>query len=121
DVFDERVGPVDLVGGHGVALGGRGGGEERVEAPQVEESLLALVLLRVQLRDAAHHQTAGDLFAGLLGGEGGIGDLGDLGPGDPPAGLLVVDRIGVLDRLPRIVADGGNRALDGRVQPYRDG
>src|SRR3954462_12817543 len=77
DVFDDRVPPVGLVRGDGVAGVGVGGGEEGVEAPGVEQRLLAVALLRVQLRDAAHDQPAGDLLGLLLRDEGGERDLGD--------------------------------------------
>jgi hypothetical protein len=61
----------------------RGGGEERVEAPGVEQRVLPGGLLGIQVRDAAHDQAAGDLLAFFFEENAVIGDLGDLGPGDP--------------------------------------
>ena len=43
-----------------------GGGEERVEPPGVEQRVLPGGLVRLQVRDAAHDQPAGDLLAFLL-------------------------------------------------------
>jgi hypothetical protein len=40
DLFDDRVATVGLVRGDGVECVGRGGGEERVEAPQVEQGVV---------------------------------------------------------------------------------
>ena len=54
------------------------------------------------------------------GGERGELDLGDLGAGDPPAGVFVEDGVGVLDRGPGLVADRGDRGLDGGVRAHGD-
>jgi hypothetical protein len=48
------------------------------------------------------------------------GDLGDLGIGDPFASVRVDDRAGVAHRLVRLVADGGDRGVDGRVAGNRE-
>ena len=48
----------------------------------------------------------GTCSAFLCGAERGERDLGDLGPGDPRPGGLVEDGVGVLDRGPRVLADG---------------
>lgn len=56
----------------------------------------------------------------MLGGEGVVIDLGDLGARDPPAGVGVVDRIGVLDGLPGIVIDLGDGILQGLVHSDGD-
>lgn len=90
-----------------------------VEPPHVEQSALPRVGFRVQVRDAAHDKPAGYPFGFLPGAERGEGDLGELGAVDPPAGLLVEHRVGVLDRLPGIPADGRDRGLDLGVQPHR--
>src|SRR5690625_786126 len=86
--------PVNLISNHGVPLRGRGGGEEGVEAPGVEQRALPGVPLRVGLRDASHHQTSGDVLGLLLRGEGGVIDLSNFGPGDPPTGVFIEDRLG---------------------------
>ena len=44
DLLDDRVAAVGLVRGHGVGHLGVGGGEERVEAPGVEQGVLARAL-----------------------------------------------------------------------------
>ena len=114
DLFDDRVPAVGLVRGHGVEDGGVGGGEERVEPPDVEQACPA------RRRGAARRGSPGSgaRSAGpaparpSLGGERGEADLGDLGAGDPAAGGLVEDGVGVLDRGPRILADAGDRGLD---------
>src|SRR5699024_5074644 len=59
DVLDDGVGAVGLVRGDGVQQVGVGGGEERVEAPGVEQLVLALATLGVQVGDASHDQAAG--------------------------------------------------------------
>ncbi len=71
DLFDDRVPAVGLVGGDGVQHMGRDGGEERVEAPGVEQGVLPgrLLLVGVEVVDAAHDQPARDLVGLLLGGE----------------------------------------------------
>jgi hypothetical protein len=79
-VLDDCVAAVGLVVGDGVGVGS---GEERVEAPRVEQGGLPRVDALVQVGDAAHHQPARDLFGGLRGAERGEPDLGDLGAGDP--------------------------------------
>ena len=75
DLLDDRVAAVGLVGGDGVEVGG---GEERVETPGVEQGGLPVTLVRVEVGDAAHHQSARDLLGGLAGAERGEPDLGDL-------------------------------------------
>jgi hypothetical protein len=53
----------------------------------------------------------------LLCGERGEPHLGDLGPGDPAVGGVVEDGVGVLDRRPGVLVDGGDRLLDCLVHP----
>ncbi len=64
DLFDDRVCPVCLVRHHGAHRCLVGGGEERVVPVGVEQRRL-LHLVRIQVRDAPHHQTTFDPF-GLL-------------------------------------------------------
>ncbi len=109
DLFDDRVPAVGLVGGDGVQVAG---GEERVETPGVEQGGLPVIAAVVEVGDATHHQPAANLLVGLLGAECGERDLGDLGTGDPSAGGLVVDRVGVFDGRPVIVTDGGDGGGD---------
>jgi hypothetical protein len=109
DLLDDRVPTMGLVRSHRVKQVGVGGGEEGVEPPHVEQGVLAssLVLLRVEVRDPADHEPAGHVVGLLLRSEGGERDLGDLGPRDPATGVLVVDRVGVLDGGPCVVAESG--------------
>jgi len=62
DLLDDRVVPVDLVGGDGVEAVGVGAGEERVGAPHVEQGSLAggLVPFSVGVGDPAHDEPARD-------------------------------------------------------------
>ena len=103
-----------------VTVSSVGGGEERVEAPGVEQGLLPVARCGVEVGDAAHHQPALDLLGGLAGAERGESDLGDLGAGDPLLGGFVVDGVGVLDRGPGVVVDVGDGGLDFRVQAHGD-
>ena len=96
------------------------GGEERVETPGVEQGALPVVAAMVEVGDAAYHQPARDLLAAFLGAERGEPDLGDLGPGDPPLGRFVVNGVGVLDRNPGPIIDGGDGGADFGVQAHRD-
>jgi hypothetical protein len=120
DLFDDRVAAVGLVRDHGVGHARVGGGEERVEAPGVEEGVLSVFVARVEVGDPADHEPPGDLLGGLLRGERGEGNLGDLGAGNPCLGLFVVDGIGVLDGRPGIVTDRGDGGLDALVQADGD-
>ncbi len=63
DLLDDRVPPVSRIGGDSVQLLRRDGGEERVEAPQVEQGALPGCLLRggVNVGDAAYDEPADDL------------------------------------------------------------
>src|SRR6185312_2378570 len=117
NLLDDRVAAVGLVGGDGVGVGV---GEERVEAPGVEQGLLAITGGGVEVGDAAHHQPAGDLLGGLAGAERGEGDLGDLSTRDPSAGVFVVDGVGVFDRSPGVVVDFGDGGLNVGVQAHGD-
>ncbi len=120
DVLDDRVTPVGLIRQDGVAFTGGSRGDERVEAPGVEQRRLPVGLFRVQVGDTANDEAAGELVGRLLRGERREADLGDLGPGDPRLAGLVVDRVGVLDRRPRILGYRADGASDGRVHPHGD-
>jgi hypothetical protein len=94
-----------------------------VEAPHVEQGALSgrLLALGVEVGDAAHDEPARDLVRALLRGERGERDFGDLGPGDPRAGGLVEDGVGVLDRCPRALFDAADGGLDRGSQAYGHG
>ena len=111
DVFGDRVVSVGFVGRDGVGDLGRGGGEERVEPPQVEQTGLLCWLFGVEVRDPADHQPTGHLLRLGPGSERCEGDLGDLGPGDPRLGPLVEDGVGVLDRCPPAFGDVSDEFL----------
>ncbi len=70
--------------------------------------------------DAAHDQPGGDLLTLAAAGERGVVDLGDLGVGDPPLLGFLPDRVGILDRGPRLLVDGGDRGLHRPVLPGGD-
>jgi hypothetical protein len=70
-LLDDGVLAVGFVGGDGTDLVGVGGGEERVEPPDVEQRALTLVLGRSQVGDTPHHHPTGNLVGLLLGGERG--------------------------------------------------
>jgi hypothetical protein len=113
DLLDDRVPTVDLVRRDRVGdLAGRGG-EERVMAPLLEQRALAGHC--VQVGDPAHHQPPGHLVGRAFGGERDEVDLGHLGSGDPPAGGLVEDRVGVLDGGHLVLVD---RGLHLRIQGW---
>ena len=116
DVLDDRVRPVGFVRCHGVVFLYGCGGEERVESPGIEQAPLPVRGFRVQIGDATHYEPARHLLVLLLRGECGEVDLGDFGAGDPSFGVFVVDRVGVVDRGPGVVGDGGDGAFDRRVQ-----
>lgn len=103
---------VGRIGRDGVEQVGVGGGEERVEPPLVEQGVLTGggVCFGVEVRDPAHHQPARQLLGLLLRGERS-GDLGDLRPGDPAPGVLVEDRVGVLDGSPGVLVIAAIAAL----------
>ena len=84
DLLDDRVPAVGLVRGDGVEHVGVGGGEERVEPPQVEQRVLPGGLA-LGLRSGIRRTTSrpGTLLGLRLCRERGERDLGDLGPGDP--------------------------------------
>jgi len=113
DLLDDRVAAVGRNGCDGVEHLGVGGGEERVEPPEVEQSVLPVskVLFGVEVGDSAHHEPAVDVVGLLLWSERDERGLGDLGAGDPAAGSLVEDRVGVLDGGPRVVGIDSIAAL----------
>jgi hypothetical protein len=60
------------------------------------------------------------VFGFASAGERGEPDLGDLGVGHQALFLLVPDRVGVVDRGPRLVGDGGDRAGQRRREAGSD-
>lgn len=100
DLLDDHMTAVCLVRCVGVHLFGGCVVEERVVPPGVEKRRLVDVL-RVQIRDPADHEPSVDSFGLVPGTERGEGDLGNLGVGDPLPGVLVTDRVRVLDLCPR--------------------
>ena len=117
DLFDDRMLAMGLTGRDGVQVACR---EERVKAVRVEEGRLFLVRFMVQFGDPSHDQAAFDAFGFLAGTERGEGGFGDLGGRNPGAGVLVSDRVGVVDRGPLVGGDRGDRALDSGVHPRGD-
>lgn len=63
----------------------------------------------------ADHQSTGDTLALLPRSEGGVVDRGDLSSRNSPLTVLVFDRVGVLDGLPRAVIDRSDGLLDPRI------
>ena len=96
------------------------GGEERVEAVQLEECALAGKFLLVQFGAAAHDEATADVFGLFPGGECGVGDLGDFGIGNPGSGVLVVDRVRVVDRRSRRRRDGRDALAHGGIEAGGD-
>ncbi len=94
DLLDHRMLAVGFVRGDGVQIAG---GEEGVEAVRVEQCRLPVA------------------------GERGEGDLSDFRDRDPLPCAFVEDRVGVLDRGPRGIGDGGEGAFDRRIHPHGDG
>jgi hypothetical protein len=110
DLLDNGMPAVGLVRRDGVEPARPvrwGGGEERVEAPHVEQGGLpgGLLAFGVHVGDAAHDQPTGDAVGLLRRREGGERDLGDLRFADPRPGGVVEDRVRVLDRGPRAIVD----------------
>ncbi len=122
DLLDDRVPAVGFVRCDRVEDCRVGGGEERVEAPHVEQAVLTRSAVRLggQVRDSAYHQPAGYLFGLRACRERGKRNLSNLSLGDPAAGGLVEDGVGVLDRGPRLVGNRRDRVRDGLVHPDRD-
>lgn len=108
--LDDRVLPVGFIGRHGVQGAGR---EERVEPVRVEEGRLPGAFERIQFRNPANDQAPGDAFSEPPRAERRELYLGDFGSGDPFPGGFVPDRIGVLNRRPRIICDGRAGAFHG--------
>jgi hypothetical protein len=75
---------------------------------------------RVDVRDAAHDQPRGHLQLLRFARERSEGDFRDLGFADPALGVVVPDRVGVLDRRPRVGRDGVDRHADRRKQARGD-
>ena len=63
----------------------------------------------------AEHQSTGGTLTLLPRSEGGVVDRGDLSGRNSPLTVLVVDRVGALDGLPRAVIDRSDGLLDPRV------
>ncbi len=104
-LLDDRVLTVQVVGGDSIEVVGVGGGEERMEPPDIEQRALTLVFLRSQVGDTPHDRPPGDLMGLLLGGERGERGLGDLRTRDQGVGVLVVEGVGAFDRRPHSVVD----------------
>ena len=77
----------------------------------VEAEQRALVR-RVDAWDPPHDQPRGDLLGLDLGRERGESDLGDFSVADPALGVLIEDRVGVLDRCLPIGWDALDRLAD---------
>src|SRR5207248_4444515 len=88
--------------------------EEGVVAPHGEQCVVVVLVF-----DPAHDQPGGDLVAGA--GEGGVAGFGDLGLRDQLAGIGIFHRAGVAHRLPRVLGDVGDGALDRGVHADSDG
>lgn len=73
DLFNDRTLSMNLIGRDGVQVTG---GEHRMKPAQIKQTRLIDILF-VQLRDAAHHQAAGNLLGLLLRAERGKRYLGD--------------------------------------------
>jgi hypothetical protein len=117
ELFDDGVAAVV-----GLGLGEleRAVGEHRVVPVGGEQLALALGGgFGGEPADPAHDQPP-VAAVGAAGGERGVGHLSDLGVGDPLAGLVVVDRVRVLDRHPGALVDGGEGAADLGVHPGGD-
>ena len=98
DPFDVRV--VAVVG-IGVQHGLGRVREHGVVAISAEQPALPSAHSRVEVLDPAHDWSDGDPRGLRAGGErGALRDFGDRSVGDPPAGKLVDDGIGVRDRAP---------------------
>src|SRR5699024_941825 len=79
------------------------GGEECVVPVQIEQGILpGRPFLLVKFRDATNDQTPRSVQGLLLRGERGERDLSDFSFADPRPGILVIDRIRVLDTRPCI-------------------
>ena len=104
---------VGLVRGDGVHDVGGDGGEEGVEPPDVEQGALpAACFARVEVGDAAHHQPAGHPVGFFCAANAVKGISATSAREIHAAGGLVEDRVGVLDRGPRVLVDRGDRRLD---------
>ena len=109
-LLDDPVLPVGFIGRDGVKGAGR---EERVEPVRVEAGRLPGALERIQFQNPANDQAPGDAFAEPPRAERRELYFGDFCGGDPfPCGF-VPDRVGVLNRRPRIISDGRDGALHG--------
>ncbi len=115
DLLDDRVPAVGLVRGDGVERSAGSAVVKNAWNRHTSNRVSCPAALFVSALKSGIRRTTsrpGTWSAFFLRGERGEGDLGDLGPGDPPAGGLVEDGVGVLDRGPRVLADRGDRGLD---------
>jgi hypothetical protein len=104
---------VDLVGSQGVGRGRLGGGEERVEPPYINQTVMPgrAMGFGVEVGNASHDQPAGHLISFGLSGERGERYLGNLGPRYPLTRGVVEHGVGVLERGTGLVVDAGDRGV----------
>ena len=108
ELLDDGVAAVLLLGLDELE---RGVGEDGVVAPGGEQLTLARCGLCL-VADAADDQPGGDVQLLFLRGERRVAGLGDLGVGDPAVQLVIPDGLRVLDGLPRVLGDRGDRGPD---------
>lgn len=113
DLLDDRVSAMNVIISDSIETVFVGGGEERVVPEQIEQSVLSgNAFGLIQFGDASDHQTARSLQRLLLRSERGERDLSNFSLTDPGPGVLVIDRFGVLDASPCVVADCSDRCFD---------
>lgn len=120
-ILNHRMLPVGFVSSHRIDILVRGGGEEHLTPPQVEQWVLTRrVLLRIQFRDTAHRQVAHHLLDLRSRGERCAENFSNLGVGNLGAVVFIKDRIGVLDPLPCVISDSRDGTLYHWIHPRRD-
>ena len=124
-LLDDGVLMANFVGAEGIDLVGVGGGEVRVEPPDVAQRALALAWTLGGRRSGMWRITNRPGWWSFFREAKAVNfDLRDLRPRDSGAGALVVDGVGVLNRRPRalVVANGGDRTFDrgGQAHGHRD-